>query len=375
MFRVLHLIGSFQQGGSEHQAVQLVKLLYREGSCRIFVASLDGKGVLRSEIEKLGIEEIPEFPLTSFYDVNALRQLRNCSNFIRDNAINIVQTHDFYTNVFGLTAAALARVPVRIAAKRETGMRSSSQRLVERRSFNLAHCIIANSLAVRDQLIRERVPSRKITTIYNGLDLERLYLSHNDRRAILDTLDLPNADTVQFVTILANLRSEVKNHRMFLRAAQIVRNRMPDVNFIIAGEGDLIPDMKTLASELGIAKDTHFIGRCTKIGEMLSVSSVCVLSSISEGFSNSILEYMGAGKPVVATDVGGAREAVIDGVTGYLVRSNDHEMMAERLIELLQNETRAKEFGLNGQNRIRETFSLEKQLGRTLDLYRKLTNT
>lgn len=373
MLRVLHLIGSFHQGGSEHQAVQLVRLLHHEGSCRVFVATLDGAGVLRTEIEKLGFDEIPEFRLSSFYDRNALRQVRNCSTFIRDENINVIQTHDFYTNVFGITAAALARVPVRIAAKRETGVRTAAQRIVERRSYNLAHGIVVNANAVRDQLIRERVPPAKITTIYNGLDWQRLRPSRTDRRTILEAFGLPIGESVQFVTILANLRSTVKNHEMFLRSAQIARQAVPDVNFIVAGEGDLISDLRALTTELGIEKETHFIGPCTEVGELLSISSVCVLSSFSEGFANSILEYMAAGKPVVATDVGGAREAVVDGVTGYLVRSNDYEMMAERLTDLLKNRSKATEFGLNGMQRIKENFSLENQLNQTLELYQRLS--
>lgn len=373
MLRVLHIIGSFHQGGSELQAVQLVRRLHQEGTCRIFVATLDGNGILRTEIEKLGFDDIPEFQLSSFYGRNTLHQLRNCSRFIREKNINVVQTHDFYTNVFGITAATFARVPVRIAAKRETGVRSAAQRIVERRAFNLAHSIVVNANAVKDQLIREGVSPRKITTVYNGLDSERLCPSNADVGSILEALRLPSDKTVQFVTILANLRSAVKNHRMFLRSAQIVKERMRDVNFIIAGEGDLIPEMKSLANELGIANETHFIGQCTKIAELLSVSSVCVLSSSSEGFPNSILEYMAAGKPVVATDVGGAREAVVEGITGYLVRSDDHETMAERVIDLLQNRSRAKEYGLNGRERVIENFSLEKQLDRTLELYRRLS--
>jgi L-malate glycosyltransferase len=371
--RVLHVIGSFHQGGSEHQAVQLVRLLHREGSCHVFVAALDGAGILRTEIERLGFDEIPEFPLSSFYDRNALRQVQKCSKFIRDQNINVVQTHDFYTNVFGITAAALARVPARIAAKRETGMRSSVQRFVERRSYNLAHCIAVNSNAVRDQLIREGVPPRKIETIYNGLDWQRLSPSKTDRRSVLEAFGLKSDGTVQFVTILANLRSRVKNHEMFLRSAQIVKKKLPNVNFIVAGEGDLISEMRAMANELGLEKEAHFIGRCTEVAELLSISNVCVLSSLSEGFANSILEYMAAGKPVVATDVGGAREAVVEGVTGYLVPSNDHKMMADRLIDLLQNRSRAQEFGLSGRERIRERFSLENQLNQTLELYQRLS--
>lgn len=371
--RVLHIIGSFHQGGSEQQALQLVRSLHEEGGYRVYLACLDREGVLRSTAETLGFEEIPEFRLNSFYDANTIRQLRNCSRYIREKDIKMVQTHDFYTNVFGMTAAALARVPARIAAKRETGMRSRSQEFVERRSYNLAHVIVVNADAVRDKLVKERVPTGKITTIYNGVDIAKFDpTSKLPKRAVLKSFGLPDNEAIHFVTILANLRNSVKNHEMFLKAAQIVKREVSNTNFIIAGEGDLIGAAKSLAFELGIGNQTHFIGRCERIAELLSITSVCALTSRSEGLANAILEYMAAARPVVATNVGGGREAVVQHETGYLVPSNDHESMAERIIELLQDRSKARELGVNGRKTVIEKFSLEKQLERTLELYRRL---
>ncbi|MEP6703490.1 MAG: glycosyltransferase, partial [Acidobacteriota bacterium] len=209
---VLHLLGSFHLGGSESQAVQLISLLHQERSFRVFVACLSKEGGLLPEIERLGYIDFPEFPLTSFYDRNALQQLMRCSRYIRENDIQIIQTHDFYTNVFGMLAGFLARVPARIAAKRETGMRTRGQRFVERRAFSMADRVVVNAEAVKDYLIGSGVPPAKITTIHNGLNLSKVDSKEVGRRAVLEKLDLPSAATMQFVTILANLRSPVKNH-------------------------------------------------------------------------------------------------------------------------------------------------------------------
>jgi glycosyltransferase involved in cell wall biosynthesis len=99
---------------------------------------------------------------------------------------------------------------------------------------------------------------------------------------------------------------------------------------------------------------------------------VCVLSSKAEGFSNSILEYMAAGRPVVATDVGGAREAVVEGETGYLVRPGDDEALAARIVSLLGEPERARAMGARGRQVIEEKFSGDAQLERTLELYESL---
>src|ERR1041384_1765607 len=94
---VLQLIGSFSEGGSERQALQLARLLKENGRHNVHVACLDASGVLRGEAERMGFGEIPEFPLTSFYDRNAIRQLRRFGGFLREREIALVHTHDFYT--------------------------------------------------------------------------------------------------------------------------------------------------------------------------------------------------------------------------------------------------------------------------------------
>ncbi len=372
---VMELTGTFLQGGSERQAVQLARLLHEEGSFRVFVGCLEGVGELRAEVERLGIKEIPEFKLTSFYDANFLRQARRCAEFIKANRISIVHTHDFYTNIFGMFSAFFARVPVRIASKRETLSKSKNQFLVERQAFRLADKIVANAEAVKQFLVETGVAPEKIVTVHNGLDLQRLQPAQDAKREeILRELGLPFDDETQFVTIVANLRSDVKNHGMFLRAAQKVRGKVKSVAFVLAGEGELTESLKSFARDLNIEKDVFFIGGAAKIGELLSISDVCVLSSKSEGFSNSILEYMSAAKPVVATRVGGASEAVIDGETGFLVESGDAETMAERLVELLQNPEKAKRFGARGRRIVEEKFTLAAQLDKTLALYEELLN-
>src|SRR5256885_15863898 len=107
--------------------------------------------------------------------------------------------------------------------------------------------------------------------------------------------------------------------------------------------------MKAYAELIGQERDVFFLGRCEKVAELLSISDVCVLSSKAEGFSNSILEYMASARPVVVTDVGGAREAVTDGETGYIVPAGDDEAMASRINELLGDTKRAQAMGDRGR--------------------------
>jgi glycosyltransferase involved in cell wall biosynthesis len=224
-------------------------------------------------------------------------------------------------------------------------------------------------------LIEHGVPARKIYTVYNGVDVARFTMPDDATRSdTLASLGLAASGHRLFVTILANLWLTLKDHPTFLRAAKRVTTAMPDVGFIIAGEGLLLEPMRRLASELGLAGNVFFTGRCESVPALLSVSDVCVLSSVSEGFPNVIIEYMAAGRPVVTTDVGGAGEAVTHGETGYLVRPGDDEAMASHLIALLQDDRRRQELGARGRE-VAQRFSCHAQLERTLQLYERVLHT
>ncbi len=372
---ILQFIGSFHTGGSERQAVQLVHLLKEAGKFNVFLATLNREGALLEEVAGLRFNQIPEFPLISFYDLNFAKQIKNCVKFLRENKIEIVHTHDFYTNIFGITAAKLAGVKVKIASKRETGgMRSNLQKTIEKRIFGWADAVAVNSKAVEKYLIDEGISREKLELIYNGLDLERLQPKLTDRKQILEKLGLPTDENIKFITLVANLRHDVKNQPMFLRAAQKVSAKFPNAHFVLAGEGELREGLENLARELKIVGNTHFIGRCEIVPELLSASFSGTLTSFHEGFSNSILEYMAAKLPVVATNVGGASEAIVENETGFLVKSDDDETFANCLIALLEDETKARKFGENGAKIVAEKFSVAAQLKNVSELYERKSN-
>ena len=369
---VLQLVDSFNQGGSERQALQLTRLLYDTGRYDVHLACLSPEGSLRSTIDDLNLGEIPSFPLTSFYNRNAVTQLRRFVRWMKSARIDILHTHDFYTNVFGMSGGVLARLPARVASMRETsGMRSAAQAHVQRFLYSLSHHIVANSNAVREKLIADGTSAEKVTVVYNGLDLRRLE-TNVSRAEALAMLHVPANPSRRFVSIVANMRHDVKDYPMFLRSARQVKAAVPDAAFVLAGEGELSDSLRALARELGIEDATFFLGRCENVAELLSISEVCVLSSKAEGFSNSILEYMAAARPVVVTDVGGAREVVVEGETGYLVASGDDATMAARLIALLRDPETARVMGGRGRQIVEEKFSCEAQLARTEELYERL---
>src|SRR3954467_8228211 len=333
--KVLQLIYGFMVGGSERQMLQLTKLLQDSGRYDVRIACLMRTGVLLEEAEGLA-GHAPEFPIKSFYGPSMLRELRRFASFLRGGRFDLVHTHDFSSNIFGMAGAALARTPARVASRRETGgLRNERQKFGERCAYRLAHAVVANASAVKNCLVSEGVPAGKIVTLYNGLDLARATPTRGAGRGeVLDAFGLPRMPR-RFVTIVANMQHAVKGHPTFLRAARRVRDAVPDAAFVLAGDGGVSGELREYGASLGLSEDVFFVGRCGRVGDLLSVSDVCVLSSKAEGFSNSILEYMAAGRPVVATDVGGASEAIVEGRTGHLVPSGNDELMGQRIIELL----------------------------------------
>ncbi len=365
--RVLQLIGSFHNGGSERQAVQLSRLLNADGAYEVSIATMNREGVLLEDVSKFYDAEIAEYKIESFFSTGFLKQARRCAKSINDNKIDVIHTHDFYTNVFGTAASYFARNCKFVASKRETGgMRTAMQDRIEGIAFGRADTVVANSEAVSSYLTERGVSRDKIRLIYNGLDTDRV-AKNAVRVNVCTRLGLPDRADIKFVTIVANLRHEVKNIPMLLRAAAQVNDA--NVHFIIAGEGELRQSLEAMAAELGVAERVHFIGRSDNVAELFAISFAGVLTSKAEGFSNSLLEYMAAGLPAVATNVGGAAEIIENGVNGYLVESDDDGTLATRLSILAADPTIATQFGEQGKSVVSERFSLDAQLRNTIRLY------
>ena len=368
--RILQVIDSFHQGGTERQAVQLTRMLHETGRYTVHVACLTNEGILKADVERLGLGPLYAFPTISFSHPSTGAQLVRFVGVLRRLKIDLVHTHDFYTNILGMAAATLAGVPARIASRRETDPnRTTAQRWVERRAFGAAHRVVVNADAIGEELVECGVPAAKIRTVYNGLDPARFQVTaHGSRTERRAALGIPPRHR-NVVTILANLRLVLKDHPTFLRAASIVHAEAPDTAFVVAGEGPLLEPLRQLAADLGLSDHVYFTGRCENVADLLSASDVGVLSSTSEGFPNVLVEYMAAGLPVVTTGVGGAAEAVRDGSTGFVVAPRDANAMADRMLRLLKYPEDARIMGARGRRIAWERFSCDAQLAGVEQLY------
>jgi glycosyltransferase involved in cell wall biosynthesis len=373
---VLHLICSLHCGGTETQMVKLVNQLAEKKELTLHVGLMRMEGSLLKHLDMQNLANVQEFPVRSFFSPYFFIAILRAALYLRSHRIQIIHTHDFYSNVFGIISAFIARTPVIIASKRETfGVRTKWQDIVERLAFRLSNIIVANSIAVRDMLIASGLAQSRINVIYNSVDLKNFNATALPQATLCKALGIAQNSDIRFVTLVANMRNEVKNHSMFLEVAAILVPKFDNVHFVIVGEGPLRANYEDTTLRLGLSSRVHFIGFRTDIEALLRDSHIGVLTSDAEGFANVILEYMSAGLPVVATDVGGASEAIIAGKTGFVVKPNDSIAMADYISYLLSNPDKARAMGTRAKERVIKHFSEDRLITEVLSLYRSLLIT
>jgi glycosyltransferase involved in cell wall biosynthesis len=345
-----------QDAGTERHVVELIARLDRT-RFDLHLCCLEDSPRLR-EIAGHCAAEL--FPVVSVWRPNGLRQIRRLRRYIDEHGIDVVHTFVPKATIVGVLAAKGSRAGAVVTSRRNMGYWHTPFHL---RLFRyLDHHttrVLANSEGVRRLTIEtECISPDRVDVLYNGVDLDRYARAAEPQQSAV-------------VGIVANYRP-VKNLGLFLRAARIVAAQAPEATFLLAGQGPLRGELGRLAGELGISGRVSFSDGKGEVADHLSRMCIGCLSSDSEGFSNAILEYMAAGLPVVARDVGGNAEAVEDGVTGCLVRDCTPDAFARPIVALLRDPVRRAEMGRRALERCRERFEIGAAVRRLEDYYAAL---
>jgi glycosyltransferase involved in cell wall biosynthesis len=253
---------------------------------------------------------------------------------------DIVETHTAKAGVIGRVAAAICRVPVIIHVYHGHVLHGyfspAPTRVfveVERRLARHSSCLLAVSDQVRSDLLALGVGTKnRFEVMPLGLDLERFRSVDTRRGELRAELGL---GAVPLIGIVARL-APVKAHDVFLRAAAALRERMPDVHFVVVGDGELRASLEALASELGLGGCLTFLGWRSDIERVYADLDLVVLSSRNEGSPIALIEAMASGRNVVATAAGGVPDVVRHGETGLLVTPDDPAALAASMEELLR---------------------------------------
>ncbi|MDV6028732.1 MAG: glycosyltransferase [Phycisphaera sp. RhM] len=349
--RMQFVITSMPVGGAETLLVNLLRRMDRSVVCP--------EVICLKEPGPLGEAIADEFPVHSHliggkYDVCVLSRL---VRLMRRRQTDVVITVGAGDKMFwGRLAAFLSGVPVIASALHSTGWPDGVGRL-NRTLTPLTDAFIAVAQSHSEFLHQfEGFPQDKVHVIRNGVDCERFEPNEAHRREVREELKLDPES--QLVGIVAALRSE-KNHSLLVRAAAQLRDRHPQLHWLIVGDGPERGAIERLAEELQVADRMHLLGTRHDTPRLLSALDVFTLCSLNEASPVSILEAFACEVPVVASDVGSVGETVIDQRTGRLFASEDLDAMSQAIEQLLGDPALRRRMGQAGRDLVLRTGSLE----------------
>lgn len=330
--RVAYCIDTMRIGGSELNALRTAERLDRT-RFSVEVVSLQPDGPLAARYAAAGIP-VHGFPLTSLYAPGTVRQGMRLVRWLRERRIDILHCHDLYANLFGAPWGRVAGVRAVITSRRWIHpLRNRVLEVANRAVYRVGHRVLVNSAAVADAVrTMDGVAPERVLQVTNFVD-EGAFAPVPDTviRELRGSLGIPaNALIVGCIARLA----AVKDHATLLRAVALLRDRWPRLHLLLVGDGEERSALEARATALGIRDRVHFAGFQPNEPNLHHLFDLSVLVSTSEGFPNSLVEAMAAGRPVVATRVGGNVDAVRP-ATGILVPPGDAEQVAAGIERML----------------------------------------
>ncbi len=365
--RILHMITQLDVGGAEVQLLNLCRMLPSE-RFECAVLSLKAGGSLVPRFEAAGCRVIE---LDRRDHGGPVGQMLKLTNFLREWEPDLVQTWLLKANHVGRLAAVMsARHPV-LAGFRDMGFGAGLgdtilDRLLAPASTMVLHNSDGGRRAHLERLHEDGLCRHKL--LPNGIDA-KLFRPDPEARAQVRAERGLSAEA-RVVIMVARLHA-IKNPKLFLDVARTVRERHPEIHFWLVGGGPL-------ATQLDVALASRpdpgiwLPGERGDIPRLLAAADLALLTSRSEGLSNTVLEAMACGLPVLATDVGGNKELVAEGVNGYLLRKHEADPIAECVVQLLRNQKLADQMGHQGRARLLEQFSLAGLAERAGDYYERV---
>jgi glycosyltransferase involved in cell wall biosynthesis len=371
--RLFYLIGTLDMGGAEGQLVELVTRLDRHRFAPV-VCCLSSGGAYAEALAAAGIPvEVIGFRGFRIFrhPHKVAAQMFRLVRAMRRAQPDVVHGFLFWAYILGAFAAWMARVPVVLSSRRSLGHFKANKPhylALERLTNRMTDLVIANSEAVRQDAIREeRLPAERVMVIHNGLDLDRHGAPPDE--GLRRSLGLERQGPV--VGVVANF-IHYKGHQFFLDAWAAAVKKFPESVALLVGDGPLRQEFEARVHAMGLGPSVRFLGTHQDVPALVALMDLVVHPSLEEGFSNAILEAMAAGKPVVATAVGGNPEAVIHGKTGLLVPPGDSQALADAMLWLLAHPREAVRFGEAGRLRVAERFEISAMVRQYEAVYERL---
>ncbi len=365
--RILRVINELRHGGVQLRLVRVARELAARGH-DVTVLCIEAEGPNAEELRRAGVRVVVR-PVAKWWSV---RKAWKLSRWMKGERFDVVHSHNFRQNMLATMAARMAGVPA-IFAQVHTMHTYGRKQWV--RTDQVLSRVRSAMLAVSEavaQDIRESLapyPPPRLEVLLNGVELDafRSHSREEARAGLLAEFQWPS-EAVVFLN--AGRLSEQKNQGQLLEAFASVHREHSQARLLIAGEGELREELEQQLTDLAIADAVALPGQRDDMPHLLAGSDVFVLPSTYEGFSNAILEALAAGLPVVASDVGGAREQVRDGESGLVVPACDVSALTLSMQRLAGDAAvRARMAQAAWDDAAR--FSLDAMIDRTLELYTK----
>jgi glycosyltransferase involved in cell wall biosynthesis len=343
------MIDELTRAGTETQLVALIRHLDRS-RVQPFLCLLKGDDPHSRALEP-GDCPILRLGVHSLHHPATLVKAFRLARFLKQHRIDVLQVYFPDSSYLGVPVARLAGVPRVVRTRNNLGYWITPlHRWLGRFCNQWTDVVVANCEACRQAVIADEGASpRRVLVLENGVDLTRFPSS---KAVPANRAGNPR------IGVVANLRP-IKDLGTFVRAAAEVNRQHPGATFHIAGEGEQRAELQRLAGELGIGQHLHLPGSVPDIPGFLRGLDVAVLCSRSEGMSNALLEYMAAGRPIVATAVGASNQLIEHGVHGLLVPCSDPSMLAAAIRRLLEEPGLAARLGQAARRRVQERYSRE----------------
>ena len=341
----INSIGRNSFGGSEKWMVRAAKGL-KESGHSVFLASKEGSEILRAA-RRVGVRTHAFNVYSDFSPINTIRIAR----FLKKEDIQILVCNlNKDVRVAGL-AARLVKSTVVIARH---GVTLAGKKW--KHKVTLTHLV--DGILTNTQTIKQTYMS------YGWFVNDFVEVIHNgvDDKSHVKAFDFDQLFQNKKVVFSAGRLAEQKGFDILMRAAAMLSKKRKDLVFAVAGKGGHERKLRRLARELQILDTFYFLGFFADIDPYLKGCDLFVLPSLFEGMPNVVMEAMALGKAVVATDVNGVRELVVDGRTGVIVPPSSAENLAEAIAELIDDERLLTEYGQSGRQRVREHFTISSMI-------------
>jgi glycosyltransferase involved in cell wall biosynthesis len=363
--KILHLIGSLGPGGTERQLLALIKGLnhHKNIKCEL---GLFNRCIHNREVHELGLE-------THFFDKCKgehfpvfLKLLKTCKATKPD----IIHTWSSKPTWYAIPVAKLLRIKLLNGSIRYAKPVNKFSKLwwCGKITFPFSDLVVANSKAGLE--VHNLKRSSRHRYVYNGFDFDRINVNSKSHNFVREALELGSGYVVGMV---ANFLVG-KDHQSLIQAGLKILKKRKDIVFLFVGDGPTRENMESLIGE-DLKMHFLFLGSRTDVEEIVKIIDIGVLlakQGHAEGISNSIMEYMALGKPVIATRVGGNKELILEEETGFLIRHHDIDALVDKLNCLLDNPGLREKMGKSGQDRIQRIFNIEKMVRNFVDIYNQL---